>query len=159
MDIQLFDFSFPSYSFRIREEKVREIWDIARKQWVKFTPEEFVRQHAIHFLHVDLQLPLSLMAVEKSVVFNTMSRRPDLILFDKQACPFLIAEFKSPEVKLSRETLEQALRYHSVLGARYLFLSNGHEHALCQVLPNHQGKWISDANGWEEVLSNWASIS
>ena len=159
MDMQLFDFSFPSYSFRIREDKVREIWDMARKQWVKFTPEEYVRQHAIHFLHADLKFPLSLMAVEKSVVFNTMSRRPDLILFDKQARPFLIAEFKSPEVKLSRETLEQALRYHSVLGASYLFLSNGHEHALCQVLSDNQGKWIFHSNGWDDVLASWASIS
>lgn len=159
MKLQLFDFSFPSYSFRLREDKVREIWDISRKQWVKFTPEEFVRQHAVHFFHHELHFPLGLMGIEKALLFNGMSRRPDLVIYTKLAEPFLIAEFKSPEVALSEEVLNQALRYHSVLGAKYLFLSNGHEHALCEVLANHQAVWLGAPDSWENVQTSWAGIS
>lgn len=159
MKLQLFDFSFPSYSFRIREDKVREIWDIARKQWVKFTPEEYVRQHAVHYFHFDLNFSLGLMGIEKALLFHGMSRRPDLVLYTQSAQPFLIAEFKSPEVRLTAEVLNQALRYHSVLGASFLFLSNGHEHALCEVLANNQGVWLTHEDSWKQVKSSWANKS
>jgi hypothetical protein len=33
-----------------QREGVNEIFDIIRKKWLRFSPEEWVRQHMIHYL-------------------------------------------------------------------------------------------------------------
>ena len=40
----------------------------------------------------------------------------------------MLAECKAPDVKLDGRTLAQAVRYNSVLGARYILLTNGLNH-------------------------------
>ena len=60
----MINFQFPSYSFRIRGESSREVWDIVRNKWVALTPEEFVRQHAIHFFIHDLNFPKGRIGIE-----------------------------------------------------------------------------------------------
>jgi hypothetical protein len=148
----MLNFQFPSYSFRIRGEASREVWDIVRNKWVALTPEEFVRQHALHFFIHDLKFPKGRVGVETEVVFHGMKRRADLVLFTRESSPLLIAEFKSPTVKIDNAVLSQALRYNSVLKASWLFISNGHEHALCEVnVEMGTGKWHAEASEWKFV--------
>jgi hypothetical protein len=145
----MLNFQFPSYSFRIRGEASREVWDLVRNKWVALTPEEFVRQHAIHFFIHDLNFPKGRVGVETEVVFHGMKRRADLVLYTREAFPLLIAEFKAPTVKIDEAVLSQTLRYNSVLKATWLFISNGHEHALCEVNSDTgMGKWYAEASGW-----------
>jgi hypothetical protein len=148
----MLNFQFPSYSFRIRGEATREVWDIVRNKWVALTPEEFVRQHAVHFFIHDLKFPKGRIGVETEVVFHGMKRRADLVLYTREAFPLLIAEFKAPTVKIDEAVLSQTLRYNSVLKAPWLFISNGHEHALCEVnVELGTGKWHADVSEWKFV--------
>ncbi len=148
----MINFQFPSYSFRIRGESSREVWDIVRNKWVALTPEEFVRQHAIHFFIQDLNFSKGRVGVETEVVFHGMKRRADLVLYTREAFPLLIAEFKAPTVKIDEAVLSQTLRYNSVLKAPWLFISNGHEHALCEVNSDTgMGKWHAEASGWKFI--------
>ncbi len=148
----MLNFQFPSYSFRIRGESSREVWDIVRNKWVALTPEEFVRQHAIHFFIHDLNFPKGRIGVETEVVFHGMKRRADLVLYTREAFPLLIAEFKAPNVKIEEAVLSQTLRYNSVLKAPWLFISNGHEHALCEVNSDTRtGKWHAEASEWKFI--------
>jgi type I site-specific restriction-modification system R (restriction) subunit len=148
----MLNFQFPSYSFRIRGESSREVWDIVRNKWVALTPEEFVRQHAIHFFIHDLNFPKGRIGVETEVVFHGMKRRADLVLYTREAFPLLIAEFKAPTVKIEEAVLSQTLRYNSVLKAPWLFISNGHEHALCEVNSDTgTGKRHAEASEWKFI--------
>jgi hypothetical protein len=148
----MINFQFPSYSFRIRGEAAREVWDIIRNKWVALTPEEFVRQHAIHFFIHDLNFPKGRVGVETEVVFHGMKRRADLVMYTREAFPLLIAEFKAPTVKIDEAVLSQTLRYNSVLKAPWLLISNGHEHALCEVNSDTgMGKWHAEASGWKFI--------
>jgi type I site-specific restriction endonuclease len=79
-----------------------------------------------------------------------MKRRADLVLYTREAFPLLIAEFKAPTVKIDEAVLSQTLRYNSVLKAPWLFISNGHEHALCEVnVELGTGKWHADVSEWK----------
>lgn len=148
----MLNFQFPSYSFRIRGESTREVWDIVRNKWVALTPEEFVRQHAIHFFIHDLNFPNGRIGVETEVIFHGMKRRADLVLYTREAFPLLIAEFKAPTVKIEEAVLSQTLRYNSVLKAPWLLISNGHEHALCEVNSDTgTGKWHAEAAEWKFI--------
>jgi type I site-specific restriction endonuclease len=128
------------------------VWDIVRNKWVALTPEDFVRQHAIHFFIHDLNFPNGRIGVETEVVFHGMKRRADLVLYTREAFPLLIAEFKAPTVKIEEAVLSQTLRYNSVLNAPWLLISNGHEHALCEVNSDTgTGKWHAEAAEWKFI--------
>ena len=123
------ELNFPSYSFRIKtSENKTVIFDIVRKKYVVLTPEEWVRQHIIHFLHIEKEYPLSLMAVEKQVKVNSLSQRTDLVVYTAQGTPFLIVECKAPFVEISQETFNQIARYNRTLDAELLMVSNGLQH-------------------------------
>ena len=62
-------FNFPELSaFRTRQsENGTEIFDLIRKKFVHFTPEEWVRQHLLKYL-IEKKFPASLIAVEKELI-------------------------------------------------------------------------------------------
>ncbi len=134
--------NFPSYEFRIeRKEDSLKIYDAFRRRWVVLTPEEWVRQHVLAFLVQTKNYAASLIAVERSLVFNTRRKRFDILVFDKQAKPFMLVECKAPEVALSEETLMQVCTYNTVFKVPYLFISNGLSHLLFSL--NEQEKYVS----------------
>ncbi len=58
--------NLPTYKFKIKStENKFAIFDIVRKKYVSLTPEEWVRQHIIHYLIEDKKYPISLIAIEK----------------------------------------------------------------------------------------------
>jgi len=101
------------------------VFDPVRRKRVVLTPEERVRQQLIVYLSKDLGYPISLMSCEYSVIINGLKYRGDLVIHDKSLTPFFLAECKAPQVKISRDTFEQILRYNSSLKVRYLLLTNG----------------------------------
>ena len=123
--------NFPNYPFRIksRENKLF-IFDPIRKKEVHLAPEEWVRQHVISFL-LESDYPASAMSIERQVKINGMSKRSDVLVYDKMGAPFLVVECKAPEIKIDQATFDQIARYNMQLDAPYLMLSNGLNHYFC----------------------------
>ena len=63
--------NFPEYTFRFKnsENKVA-IFDEIRKKFILLTPEEWVRQHVVHFLLREKNFPKSHVNIEKIVKIN-----------------------------------------------------------------------------------------
>lgn len=89
------------------------------------TPEEWVRQHFIHFLIESKGYPARLIAVEKEIQVCGMKRRFDLVCYDRQAVPYLIVECKAPSVALSQAVFDQAFQYNLSIAARFIAITNG----------------------------------
>ncbi len=116
---------FPKQQLNIRQRSgTHEIFDIVRKKWLQLSPEEWVRQNMIQYL-VLKKYPVSLIAVEKEIKLGELSKRCDVVVYTRNASPFMIIECKEMKVSLSEKTLEQILRYHITLQAPYLLITNG----------------------------------
>lgn len=121
--------SFPAISAATRTTNDRtEIFDPVRKIYVALTPEEWVRQHLVHYLMNDRLVPAGLIAIEKKIVVNKLSKRYDVVVYKPDGTPVMIVECKAPSVKINRETFNQALRYNLTLNIRFLLLTNGLTH-------------------------------
>ena len=116
---------FPKQQVSLRQRKgLSEVFDVVRKKWLQLTPEEWVRQNMIHFLF-SKEYPASLIAVEKEIKLGELSKRCDLVIYDRNTKPFMIIECKEMKVSLSEKALNQVLRYHITLPAKYLMITNG----------------------------------
>jgi hypothetical protein len=104
---------------------VNEILDAIRKKWLLLTPEEWVRQNILQYLLINKKYPASLIAVEKEIKLAALSKRCDIVVYSRQLQPWMIIECKEMKVTLSQKTMEQILRYHIVLPAKYLVITNG----------------------------------
>lgn len=114
----------PNHVSLRQREGVNEVFDIVRKKWLQLSPEEWVRQNMIHFLILK-KYPDSLLSIEKGIRRGELSRRCDIVVYTRDAKPFMIIECKEMKVSLSEKTLEQILRYHITLPAKYLIITNG----------------------------------
>ena len=73
-------------------------------------PEEWVRQHVVWYLIMEKKYPKSLINVEKQLQVNGLTKRYDVVVYQKDGSILLLVECKSPEVKISQETLQQKSR-------------------------------------------------
>ncbi len=116
---------------KIRDyEGYREVFDPVRKRWVALTPEEWVRQHTIALLHRKYGYPLTLMQVEGAITLAGLTKRCDIVVYDKNVKPTMIVECKRENVELTQKVVDQACRYNLALRVPYLLLSNGRQQ-LC----------------------------
>lgn len=104
---------------------MQTIFDPLRKKNVALTPEERVRQWCIGVLSEKLQVPLHMMMSEVGFKLGDKQLRCDIIVYDRQAKPLMVVECKRPEVGLTSEVLDQAVRYNMVLDVRYMVITNG----------------------------------
>ncbi|MDE6066294.1 MAG: type I restriction enzyme HsdR N-terminal domain-containing protein [Duncaniella sp.] len=110
-----------------------EVRDILRDKWVLLTPEEWVRQHFVHFLTHTLGYPAAMMANEVGITLNSTSRRCDTVVYARDLTPLMIVEYKAPTVRIDRKVFDQIVRYNIVLQVPYLLVSNGMEHYCFRV--------------------------
>lgn len=101
------------------------VFDPLRKRYCTLTPEEEVRQKMLYLLVEHLGFPPGLIAVEYSVKVNGLDKRCDAVVFGKDTTPLMIVECKASSVKITQDTLEQAVRYYSALHPKCLLLFNG----------------------------------
>lgn len=128
------ELNFPKYQFKVKAEGGRtQIFDVVRKKYVVLTPEEWVRQHAIHFLNIELGYPISLMKVERQLLLNHRQRRFDLVCYNATGAIILLAEFKQPQVCITQATFNQIAQYNFVLRTPFLWVSNGIGHYMAQI--------------------------
>ena len=105
----MWQLNLPEYQFRLKQtEKGYFILDNFRKRFVKLTPEEWVRQNFLRYLTEIKQFPSALIAVEKQLTMNGMKKRCDAILYDIQANPVMIIEFKAPNITINQQVFDQA---------------------------------------------------
>lgn len=109
------------------------VFDVLRKKNLVLTPEEWVRQHWVHFLHDYKDYPKSLMKIEGGLVVNDMQKRSDLVIYNAQGEKIILAEFKAPHVKITSKTFEQISTYNTKHRIPYLLVSNGIEHHFCKI--------------------------
>ncbi len=125
--------NLPNYQFKIRKNTSGkdEIFDEFRKKYVALTPEEWVRQNFIRFLKEEKKYPSSLIAIEKGIVINSMKKRFDAVVHNRDGKPIMLIEFKSPDIKISQKVMDQISRYNINLNVNYLLISNGLSHYCC----------------------------
>lgn len=121
--------------FEARTKGTREhplIFDFLRRRYVALTPEEWVRQHFVHFLVSHKGYPPALLANEVALTVGDKRLRADSVLYDRLLRPRMIIEYKAPEVAITRQTFDQIGAYNLLLRADYLVVSNGLEHYCCR---------------------------
>jgi len=128
--------NFPGYSFRTKNNENRvSIFDVVRKKFVVLTPEEWVRQHVVHFLIHEKNYPLSWINVEKQLKVAGLSKRYDIVVYDPQGNVQLMVECKASTVNIGQDTFDQIARYQMALNAQLLMVTNGLDHYYCQLQP------------------------
>ena len=136
---------------RIRERFVKkEIYDPVRRRFVKLTREEFVRQLFIKYLLEEKKISRGRIAVEKTIRFGKMLKRFDMLVYDTNAKPLMIVEFKSPELKINQDALNQAGMYNFEIMAPLLAISNGRKNYFFEI--DFENKDFKPVNGCPEQL-------
>lgn len=117
---------YPPPSFKIEQRAgVDHIFDTLRKKWVVLTPEEWVRQNFISFLQQEAGYPAALIAVEKQLTVGELTRRFDILVYNKMHQPWMMIECKSMDVALDESVFSQVLRYNAGIPVSYLVITNG----------------------------------
>lgn len=129
------------------------VWDVFRKKKLQLTPEEWVRQHFLHFLVNEKQVPVGLIASEYNIEVNKLKRRCDSVIFNRNSKPIAIIECKAPEIKLSEQTFYQIAQYNFKLQVDWLILTNGLETIVAKI--NSETKkldYFEEVPCFEEML-------
>jgi hypothetical protein len=126
--------NLPEYEFRYRTDgEVVWVMDAYRKCFVKFTPEEEVRQRFARYLVEEKDYPASLVLTEYSLKLHKLSRRCDILVHKPAGHPVVLVECKAPEVRISQATFDQVARYNLAFKVSYLMVTNGLKHYGCRV--------------------------
>jgi hypothetical protein len=130
----MLELNLPPVNLKIREKEGKNyVFDRLRKQYVRLTPEEYVRQHFISFLIEYKQYPEGLLSNEVSIELGNVKRRCDTVLYDKLLQPQMIIEYKAPEIPLTQSVFDQISRYNIRLQVTWLIVSNGLQHYCCYI--------------------------
>jgi hypothetical protein len=111
----------------------RQIFDFLRRRYVSLTPEEWVRQHFVHFLIEQKGYPKGLLANEVEQKIGDKKLRCDTLLYNKELRPRMIIEYKAPEIAITQRVFNQITVYNFLLHVDYLIVSNGRQHYCCRM--------------------------
>lgn len=126
--------NLPTFEVKIKEMGTKKtIFDILRRKYVALTPEEWVRQHFVHFLIEQRGYPKALLANEVEISLNGTSKRCDTVLYNRDLTAQMIVEYKAPEIRITQKVFDQITRYNMVLHVDYLIVSNGIDHYCCNM--------------------------
>ena len=126
--------NLPPYEIKIRETNGRRtILDILRRKYVALTPEEWVRQHFVHFLIEQKGYPATLLANEVQLNVGNKLLRADSVLYGSDLHPRMIIEYKAPTVSITQKVFDQISVYNMLLNVDYLVVSNGINHYVCKM--------------------------
>lgn len=118
---------YPSWPYRIKKVDDKElIFDELRRQWIRLTPEEWVRQNFLQYLVQTMRYPASLIAVERELKLGELKKRFDILVYNREHQPWLMVECKAMEVQLDESVLQQVLRYNIAVPVPFLVITNGH---------------------------------
>lgn len=109
------------------------VFDPLRNRYVTLTPEEWVRQHFTHYLITQKGYPKGCIGNEISLRVADMKKRCDTVVYDVQARPLVIVEYKAPNVAITQSVFDQTWRYNLPLRVPYIIISNGMQHFCCHI--------------------------
>lgn len=136
----------------ICKEEKHQVFDVIRRRYVALTPEEWVRQHFVHFLLNYKGYPQTLMANEVQIKLNKLSRRCDTVLYNRDLTARMIIEYKAPHVEITQAVFDQICRYNFVLKVDYLIVSNGMQHYCCKMdYVNNRYTFLKDVPLYSEL--------
>ena len=123
------ELNLPRYEISVKRNGERlTIFDFLRRRHVALTPEEWVRQHFVHFLVEHKGYPKGLLANEVELSVGEKNLRCDSILYDPSLKPRMIVEYKAPSVIVTQKVFQQIATYNLLLHVDYLVVSNGLTH-------------------------------
>lgn len=130
----MYKLNLPGFDYKLKKADGKVwIFDVIRKKYIVLTPEEWVRQHFIHYLITVKKYPRSLIRVEGGLVYNQLQKRTDIVVFNRKGAPWMVIECKSPSTTVSPATLTQASVYNATLQAGYLSVTNGLVHHCAHI--------------------------
>ena len=145
--------NLPTYPIKLSGTRQKPlIFDILRRKYVALTPEEWVRQHFVHFLIEHKGYPASLLANEVPLKIGDKSLRADTVLYDRDLQPRMIIEYKSPTITLTTHVLEQVNNYNMLLHVDYIIVSNGLQH-FCYIMDYERQQYVlmEDIPPYQEI--------
>ena len=126
--------NLPPSDLRLRDaDSRRQVYDILRRRYVALTPEEWVRQHFVHFLIEHKGYPKGLLANEVELRVGEKRLRCDTLLYDRTLQPQMIVEYKAPTIAITQHVFDQIAAYNLILHVDYLIVSNGLQHYCCRM--------------------------
>ena len=142
----MYRLNLPLYPIKVVErDKKQLIFDFLRRKYVALTPEEWVRQHFVHYLIDHKGYPKGLMGNEIELRIGEKRLRCDTILYNKEAQPRMIIEYKAPTIQLQQKTFDQISVYNLLLKVDYLIVSNGLQHYCCKMdYPNQKYEFLEE---------------
>ncbi|MBQ5887966.1 MAG: type I restriction enzyme HsdR N-terminal domain-containing protein [Bacteroidaceae bacterium] len=152
--------NLPAYDTKITvKDGKQQIFDTLRRCYVALTPEEWVRQHFVHYLLGHKGYLQALMSNEVAITLNGTNRRCDTVVYDKALKPRMIIEYKAPTVKIAKEVFAQISRYNLTLRVDYLIVSNGLQHYCCKMdYKNNSFTFLQEIPEYNEVCDNTGSF-
>ncbi|MDB2657051.1 type I restriction enzyme HsdR N-terminal domain-containing protein [Crocinitomicaceae bacterium] len=105
---------------------------LIRQKKLVLTPEEWVRQHVLHYL-IEMGVPKGLIASEVSLKYNERTKRADIVIYGRDQKPKFIVECKAADVQLSEAVFRQIASYNHTLQVEYLMMTNGMRHIYAHV--------------------------
>ena len=133
------ELNLPPYGVKLGGTRQKpEIFDFLRRRFVALTPEEWVRQHFTHWLVEHKGYPKGLLGNEIALRCGEKTLRCDSILYDKEARPQMIIEYKAPTVPVTQRVFDQVSAYNLLLRVDYLVVSNGLQHYCCRMDYEHR---------------------
>ena len=127
------------FDFKIKQDKdTFFIYDLVRRTYLVLTPEEWVRQHWVHYFHFIKGKSLSSLIMERKIELNGTTKRIDLLVTEKTE-PQILLECKAPHIALTESVFGQAARYNTIISAPKIILSNGLQHIYARL---EQGQYF-----------------
>ena len=127
------DLNIPEQNIEIKSINSKNyIFDLIRKKHLVLTPEEWVRQNLVSYFINDLNYPKGLIKTESSLKYNNLKKRSDILIYNNDMAHYMIVECKSYKMKLNKSHLNQSAMYNKIYRSRYLMVSNGMEHIVCE---------------------------
>lgn len=133
--------NLPAFNYKLQRSKTGyDIFDVVRRKYVRLTPEEWVRQHFLHYLVDHLAYPKTLVRMERVLLHPKLRCRPDMVVYNRFTQPTMLVECKAPSIDINTyKVWQQVGRYNAHCSVQLLVITNGLVH-FCWRLDYAQGK-------------------
>lgn len=147
--------NLPPFELRLGGTQAKPtIFDALRRKYVALTPEEWVRQHFVHFLIDHKGYPKGYLANEVELTIGDKRLRCDSVLYGSDLEPRMIVEYKAPTVAITQKVFNQIVTYNRLLRVRYLVVSNGLNHyCLLMDYDHQQYTFLKDIPNYDELCN------
>ena len=126
--------NLPDFSYNLKKDEGKIlIFDVIRKKFIVLTPEEWVRQHFINYMIDHLKYPKSLIKIESGLRYNTLQKRTDIVVYNRDGKPWMVVECKAFDQTLDQQTIRQISTYNHTLQANFITITNGMSHLSFEI--------------------------